>query len=122
MEERNLICTACPMGCRLVVKMEGDQVLQIAGNRCRRGESFGRQEAIAPQRMVASTVRVLNGFHPLLPVYTKGTVPKKKIAEVLAEIRKVQIAAPVANKTAIIKNILGTGVDVVASRDMPAKA
>jgi len=110
------------MGCRLVVKMEGDQVLQIAGNRCRRGESFGRQEAIAPQRMVASTVRVLNGFHPLLPVYTKGTVPKKKIAEVLAEIRKVQIAAPVANKTVIIKNILGTGVDVVASRDMPAKA
>lgn len=122
MEEKEIICTACPMGCRLLVKMEDGQVLQIVANRCKRGETYGRQEAVDPQRMVASTVRVINGFHPLLPVYTKGTVPKRQIPEVLAEIRKVELTAPVAKKTVIIKDILGTGVDVVASRDMPAKA
>ena len=120
MEERQIICTACPVGCRLIVKLDAGQVLSIAGNRCQRGVTYGRQEALAPQRMVASTVRVVNGFHPLLPVYTNGTVPKAKIPEVLAEIRKVELTAPVKYKSVVIPNVMGTGVDVIASRDMPA--
>ncbi|NLC13963.1 MAG: DUF1667 domain-containing protein [Chloroflexi bacterium] len=121
MEERNYICTACPMGCKLIVRMEGDEVVKILGNRCRKGETFGRQEAIAPQRMLASTVRVPNGFHPLLPVYTKGSIPKRKITEVLQKIRAVEVTAPIKAEDVIIANVIGTGVDVIASRDMPAK-
>lgn len=121
MEEKNFICTACPMGCKLIVRMEGDDVIKILGNRCRRGETYGRQEAIAPQRMVATTVRIPNGFHPLLPVYTKGTIPKSRIPEVLAKIRAIEVSAPVKAEDVIIPNIIGTGVDVIASRDMPEK-
>jgi len=121
MEEKNFICTACPTGCRLIVRMEGDEVVKILGNRCRKGETYGRQEAIAPQRMVASTVRVANGFHPLLPVYTKGSIPKRRIAEVLEKIRAVEVQAPLSAEDVIISNVIGTGVNVVASRDMPAK-
>ncbi len=50
------------MGCKLIVRMEGDEVIKILGNRCRRGEAYGRQEAIAPQRMVASTVKIPQWF------------------------------------------------------------
>jgi len=121
MEEKNFICTSCPMGCKLIVRMEGDEVIKILGNRCRRGEAYGRQEAIAPQRMVASTVKIPNGFHPLLPVYTKGTIPKSRIGEVLEKIRAVEVTAPVKAEDIIIPNIIGTGVDVIASRDMPEK-
>lgn len=121
MEEKNFICTACPMGCKLIVRMEGDEVVKILGNRCRKGEPYGRQEAIAPQRMLASTVRILNGIHPLLPVYTKGSIPKRKIFEVLKKIRAVEVTAPVKAEDVIISNVIGTGVDVIASRDMPAK-
>lgn len=101
--------------------MEGDEVVKIVGNRCRKGETFGRQEAIAPQRMLASTVKVLNGFHPLLPVYTKGSIPKRMIVEVLEMIRAVEVTAPIKAEDVIIANVIGTGVDVIASRDMPAK-
>ncbi|NLE83025.1 MAG: DUF1667 domain-containing protein [Chloroflexi bacterium] len=121
MEEKNFICTACPMGCKLIVRMEGDEVVKILGQRCRKGETYGRQEAIAPQRMVASTVRVPNGFHPLLPVYTKGSIPKRKIGEVLEKIRAIEVTAPIKAEDVIIANVIGTGVDVIASRDMPAK-
>jgi len=121
MEEKNFICTACPMGCKLIVRMEGDGVVKVLGHRCRRGETYGHQEAIAPQRMVASTVKVVGGLHPLLPVYTKGSVPKCRIAEVLAAIREIQVQAPVKATQVIIPNIIGTGVDVIASRDMPEK-
>jgi len=121
MEEKNIICTACPMGCKLIVRMEGDEVVKILGHRCRKGETYGRQEAIAPQRMVASTVKVPNGFHPLLPVYTKGAIPKQRIPEVLEKIRSIEVLAPVKAEDVIIANVIGTGVDVIASRDMPAK-
>ena len=121
MEEKNFICTACPMGCKLIVRMEGDEVVKILGQRCRRGETYGRQEAIALQRMVASTVRVVGGLHPLLPVYTKGTIPKRRIGDVLAAIRAVEVKAPVKATQVIIPNVIGTGVDVIASRDMPEK-
>jgi len=121
MEEKNFICTACPMGCKLIVRMEGDEVVKVLGHRCRKGETYGRQEAIAPQRMVASTVRISNSLHPLLPVYTKGSVPKRRIPEILAKIREVELTAPVTAEDVVIANVIGTGVDVVASRDMPAK-
>ena len=120
MEEKNFICTACPMGCTLIVRMEGDEVVKILGHRCRKGETYGRQEAIAPQRMVASTVRISNGLHPLVPVYTNGSVPKRRIPEILAKIREVQLTAPVTAQDVVIENVIGTGVDIVASRDMPA--
>lgn len=121
MEEKNFICTACPTGCKLIVRMEGGDVIKILGHRCRKGEIYGRQEAIAPQRMVSSTVKVLNGFHPLLPVYTKGSVPRRKISEVLEKIRAVEVSAPVKAGDVVIDNVIGTGVDVIASRDMPEK-
>lgn len=121
MDDHNFICTACPMGCRLIVRMEGDEVVKVVGHRCRRGETYGRQEATAPQRMVASTVRVSGGLHPLLPVYTKGTVPKRRIGDVLAAIRAVEVKAPLKAADVIIRNVIGTGVDVIASRDMPEK-
>ena len=120
MEEKNFICTACPMGCKLIVRMEGDEVVKVLGHRCRKGETYGRQEAIAPQRMVASTVRISNSLHPLLPVYTKGSVPKRRIPEILAKIREVELTAPVTAEDVVIANVIGTGVDIVASRDMPA--
>ena len=121
MEEKNFICTACPTGCRLIIRMEGDEVVKILGNRCRKGETYGRQEAIAPQRMLSSTVNISNGFHPLLPVYTKGSIPKRRIAEVLEKIREVEVSAPVKAEDIIIRNVIGTGVNVIASRDMPVK-
>lgn len=121
MEEKNFICTACPMGCKLIVRMQGDEVVKVLGYRCRRGETYGRQEAIAPQRMIASTVRVVGGVHPLLPVYTKGSIPKRRINDVLAAIRAVEVQAPVKATQVIIPNVIGNGVDVIASRDMPEK-
>ncbi|HHX09044.1 MAG TPA: DUF1667 domain-containing protein, partial [Chloroflexi bacterium] len=38
----------------------------------------------------------------------------------LAKIREVQLTAPVTAQDVVIENVIGTGVDIVASRDMPA--
>ena len=35
MEERRLTCIGCPMGCPLVVTMDGGDVVSVTGNTCK---------------------------------------------------------------------------------------
>jgi CxxC motif-containing protein len=101
------------------VTQDGGMVLEIDGNACERGHAYAQAELTDPRRMVASTVRVNGGIHPLVPVYTAAPFPKPMIFDLLAELRRVQLAAPVQMGQAVLENALGTGVDVLASRDLP---
>lgn len=114
-----LICISCPQGCPLEVTVEDKTIINVDGAACKQGKEYAELEIADPRRMIASTVRVKNGFHPLVPVYTKMPIPKNMIKKVLKELREVELTAPVANGYVVIENILGTGVDVIASREMP---
>lgn len=118
-EPTEIICVACPKGCRLEAS-RADQNIEIlvtnAG--CKRGREYAVSEITDPRRMVATTVRIENGLHPLLPVFTAAPFPKDRIAELLAALRKAKISAPVKTNQVILANVLGTGIDVIASRDM----
>ena len=118
-EKRKLICVSCPVGCELEVTLDNDEIVEVEGNTCKLGLDYAEQEIFDPRRMVASTVRVKNGYHPLVPVYTEKPVPKPKIFDVLAELRKVEIEAPVKINDVVIENVVGTGINVIASRDLP---
>ena len=72
--------------------------------------------------MVASTVRVQGGIHPLVPVYTAAPIPKPRIPELLAQLRAVELAAPVTMNQVVLENVLGESINVIASRDMPRVA
>jgi CxxC motif-containing protein len=117
MEPESLICITCPKGCSLSVLREGDTVLEAKGG-CARGLDYARREIADPRRMVASTVRIQGALHPLLPVYTSAPIPKAKIRLLLDELRKLELQAPVSMGEVVLQNALGTGIDVLASRDM----
>ena len=114
MEERELICIVCPRGCRLHV----DKDLNVTGNFCPRGEIYGKQEVTNPTRMVTSTIRISNAELPLCPVRTKDPIPKSKIFDVMASINNTKITAPVHIGDVIIHDVCGTGVDIIAIRNM----
>ena len=116
-EETKIICVACPKGCRLKVNRDGETFV-VTEQGCKRGEQYARQEMTDPRRMVATTVQVENGSHPLLPVYTSAPFPKAKIRPLLDEIRKLKLAPPIGMGEVVMKNALGTGIDVVASREI----
>jgi CxxC motif-containing protein len=120
-ETKKMICISCPQGCSLDVNVDGSIILKVDGASCKQGVDYAEHEITDPRRMVASTVRVKNGLHPLVSVYTKMPIPKNMIINVLKELRKVELAAPVALGTIVIKNVLGTGIDVITSRDMPTQ-
>lgn len=123
MEMRELICINCPLGCPLKVKLDGEgNVLSISGNTCRRGEEYGRKEVTAPARTVTSTVRVLGGQAPVVPVRTRSDIPKAKIFDCMEVIRAAAVKAPVHMGDVVVPGAAGTGVDIVATKDVKARA
>lgn len=117
-----MICITCPMGCTLQVTHDGETLIHVDGNTCNRGLAYVESELTDPRRMVATTVRVRDGLHPLVPVYTEGAFPKPLIFELLQRIREVEVEAPVEVDQVILENALGTGINIIASRDMPRQA
>lgn len=118
-EAKELICITCPMGCTLDVTHEGDTIVEVDGATCKRGLDYAEEELTDPRRMVTTTVRVVGGLHPLLPVYTSAPIPKTRIFGLLEAIRKAEVEAPVRVGDVVLEDVVDTDVDVLASRDMP---
>lgn len=117
MEKRELICISCPMGCQMTVLMD-DENIRVTGNTCKRGEVYARKEVTNPRRVVTSTVKVNGGEFARVSVKTETDVPKDKIFDCMKEILKAEATAPVKIGDIVITNCAGTGVTVVATRDV----
>lgn len=113
---KNLICIVCPKGCHLQVDEENGYA--VTGNSCPRGAKYGKTELLHPTRVLTSTVRVEGGLHRRLPVKTAAPIPKELMFEAMEALNGVTLTAPVTVGQVVISNLLGTGVDVVATRDM----
>lgn len=117
--KREMVCISCPVGCRLTVTWEDDpSTIDVKGNRCARGEEYGREEILAPTRMVTATVRLRAARIPRLPVRTVKPVRKERIRELLSDLYRIEVTAPVRLGAAVIEDWQGTGIDVVATRSM----
>ncbi|MFN3328156.1 MAG: DUF1667 domain-containing protein, partial [Fervidobacterium pennivorans] len=86
--------------------------------KCPRGIEYGKQEMTEPLRILTSSVLVLNGELPLVSVKTNKPVPRKFLKEIMDIIKKTKVQAPVKSGDIIIPNILETGADIVATRNV----
>lgn len=118
METKVMNCIMCPMGCEMTVMLNQGRFVSVTGNACPRGARYAEAEVTAPKRMLTTTVRIRGGFLPLLPVVSSDVLPKEKIAECAAYLHNIQIEAPVKAGDVVVTDILGTGVNIVASRSM----
>lgn len=120
MEKRELTCIGCPLGCQVTVTMENGEVKDVTGYTCPRGEKYAREEVTNPTRVVTSIVRVEGGNLAAVSVKTQNVIPKGKIFETLDEIKPVIVKAPVHIGDVIVANVAGTGVDVIATKNIEA--
>lgn len=118
--KREMTCILCPMGCRLEVTQDEAGAIFVTGNTCKRGAQYGEQEFLSPMRVVTSSVRVAGGARPLCSVKTAGQVPKQAIGRVLGEIRSAIMPAPVAIGQVLLRDVAGTGVNLVATSNCAA--
>ena len=110
-----LICIGCPLGCNLTVDMDGSEVVEVKGNTCKKGKEYAVKEVTNPTRIVTSIVRVKNGNIAVVSVKTKEDIPKAKA------LKDVEVEAPIKIGDVLVSNIAGTGVDIVATRNIRKK-
>ncbi len=122
MKEVLITCISCPIGCEVSLEVENEEIIDISGNKCPRGIDYVKGEYFNPTRILPTTVRVKGGVLPLVPVKTANPIPKDLLEEAMKELAKVELKAPVKLGQVVIENILETGVDVVATRDLPFKS
>ncbi len=115
---KELICIVCPRGCHLTVDEENNYA--TTGNACPRGAGYAHAELTAPTRVLTSTVAVAGGVHPRCPVKTIAPIPKQLLPNAMQCINKVRLSAPVQEGQVVVQNLLNTGVDLVACRDLPS--
>lgn len=119
-EHRQFICVTCPVGCTLDATVDGDQLIEMQGQACRRGIAFVQEELSAPKRMFTTTVRVRGGALPLVPVRSREPLPKGLLLQVADELRSMVLQAPVHEHQVILADALHGGVDIIASREVKA--
>ena len=116
--KKEIICTVCPRGCHITVEGEDKKVLSLEGYGCKRGVAYAEAEYLAPVRILTTTVKVDGKANELLPVRSSAPLPKETLTRCMEEIKKVCVKAPVKRYDVIIKNVCGTGVDIVATKDL----
>ena len=112
MSTRELTCIGCALGCAITVTMDGSTVTAVIGNTCPRGDAYARKEVTNPTRIVTSTVRVNGGIYPMANVKTASDIPKGRIFDCVNALKIGDV---------VLSDVAGTGVDIIAARNVPAK-
>lgn len=113
-----LICIVCPKGCHL--KVDEENGFLVSGNTCPRGEEYGKNELQNPTRVLTSTACISGAIHPRLPVKTAGAIPKRLVFPAMEAVQRLRLNAPVRRGDILIRDICGSGINLVAARDMDA--
>lgn len=115
---KKMTCIVCPNGCELEAEIADGKVISVSGNLCRNGALYATQEAEQPKRTIASSVLVKNGALPLVSVRLSRAVPKERIFDVMEEVRRVSLEAPVHAGDVAVKNILGLESDLIVTKNV----
>lgn len=118
---REFTCIMCPQGCDITVEFTESQgkkpeILQVQGNKCPKGKEYVTQEIVNPMRNIATSILVEGGELPLASVRLTKPIPKNRIFDVMAEIRRVHVPAPVREGDIVIHDCLGLGSDVMVTK------
>ena len=115
---KTLTCIGCPMGCLIEVELDDEgNFVSSKGWSCNIGKRYAKEEVTAPVRTVTALVNVADRTEPL-SVKTASPIPKGSIFECLKEIRKLSMNAPVHIGDIVCSDIAGTGIAVVATKNI----
>lgn len=114
-----LTCIICPKGCEMEIEKKNGQ-WTVTGNECKRGKKYALQEASDPVRTLTTSLPVTGGDYEMVSVKTAEPISKGKIPEALERLKGMAVSAPVDVGQTIVSDIAGTGVDIIATRQVQA--
>ena len=119
--QQEITCIVCPIGCKIMVQSDGPSAKVLTGHRCKEGISYATTEALDPRRMLTSSILVHDGEWPLVSVKTSNSVPKKDIFNVLKDIQKTSVNAPVKRGDILLSNVANLNIDIIATKTIQKK-
>lgn len=120
MKKMEFVCLQCPQACVIEVELdEKEEIVSFRGEQCKRGREFAEEEIREPARILTTTVSISSADkeHPLLPIKSASSIPKRVVKEAMVELVDVKVSVPVQIGGVVIENISGTGVDMVATAE-----
>jgi len=118
-EKKHFVCVVCPIGCEIDVVHDGSKIVSMEGNKCEKSEEFVRQELVEPMRILTTTVRIEGSKWPVVPVRTDKAVPKRLFPRIMRQLRRVRLQAPVDMLDVVVRDVLHTGANIIATTTMP---
>jgi CxxC motif-containing protein len=115
-----ITCVVCPVSCPVEVEYHEHEILSIDRNQCKLALEYVRNEMFDPRRVVTTSVEVEGGAMPLVSVKTDRPIPKTAVSDAMKTICAVRVRPPVRTGDVIVRDLLGTGANVVATRDVDA--
>jgi CxxC motif-containing protein len=112
MNEKQMICIMCPIGCHVTV----DENLNVTGNKCPRGKNYAIEEMTCPKRILTTTVKTDSKMVPRLSVKTDKPIEKSLLFEALEKLNHITVKKNVKIGDVIVKHILDTDVDIIATK------
>jgi CxxC motif-containing protein len=120
-KETRVICIMCPLACLVTVTTDDEgNIVGTADCQCKRGEEYAIAECKFPGRVLTTTVLTEGSSRRLLPVRTAKPVPKDRLMEVMYSLSRTMVKPPIRMGQIIASDINKTGVDVVATDELPA--
>ena len=121
-KETKIICIMCPLACQVTLTIDdkGD-IIGTANYLCKQGKKYAIAECKFPGRILTTIVLTEGSPHKLLPVRTAKPVPKDRLMEVMYSLSQIRVKPPIKMGQVIASDINKTGVDVVATDELPAK-
>ncbi|MCG8451910.1 MAG: DUF1667 domain-containing protein [Spirochaetales bacterium] len=114
---KTITCIVCPRGCPLQLSDAQGQVC-VTGNGCKRGEAYGKQEAIHPLRTLTTTVCTDSKEWPRLPVRLSQDIPLEQVFAYMKALDEIVARGCWAPGDVVAQNLLDAGVDVVATGEL----
>ncbi len=112
----SLVCINCPKGCILTVTKENDS-LHVSGQSCKKGPEYAISELTCPSRILTCLMRPAGSDIPL-SVKTDKAVPKALLMECAKAIYQTHPDLPIHAGDVLIRDLLGTGANVIATRNL----
>ena len=114
-----MTCILCPNGCELDVTFSGEptaETITVEGHTCPKGLDYALEELLHPKRTLTTSVLVRGGVQPQASVKTAAPIPRESVAVAREALRGIVLDAPAAIGDVVLRDVAGTGIDVVVTR------
>ncbi|MBU0468701.1 MAG: DUF1667 domain-containing protein [Candidatus Omnitrophica bacterium] len=116
--KKEIICIECPNGCVLALEIKDGKIVQVEGNKCDKGVVYAESEIENPLRVLTTSVMSEGLSVLMVPVKTREPIPKDLMLKAMENIKKIKVKKSVEVGDVIVKDLMGLGVDLVATRSV----